>query len=590
MAKKTFLSRFFGSESKAAPAEERPADADTSLAKEPAAPPPPAPPPEPAALPLRRDHAIFKLWELYQQQCPQAPMPHIRMASPDLTVLTEAEVKKELVRLQMTVNNSANQRVKEAIPPQKKKPAPKPLPEGEEPEAEEEEDPTPDLDAKVIVHLTAGKKLTAWVLVYPPVGQGRELDRSMLNQALDEKEVTFGLDEALLSRLPKEDHRYFCLFLAAQGELPVHGKDGHVVDLFARKAEQKIPVDEYGQMDYTTLNIIQNVQDGEVICRIIHPTEGTPGTSVLGEEIPAKNGAKANVPQGVNTKITEDGGALVAAATGHVKFDGRGFQVRSVMEVEGNVDYSVGNINYVGDVHIRGDVLSGFSVQAMGDITVDGVVEACTIEAGGDLIVTKGIVGNEQAVIRAKNDIFTKFVEGACIFVKNSLRTDCIMNSDVYSNGTIQVRTGRATILGGRIRAAKEISANVVGSPAESGTVITLGGLPWEEYEKEVLVRKIGELEKDIEKTELQPGSPHKLTHLSMTRLKLTTSQRRLEQIEKALRAYRDDTEARKNPGHLLCTTAYGGTDITIGSANLRLIHETHPCHVRLKDGELDFF
>ena len=70
------------------------------------------------------------------------------------------------------------------------------------------------------------------------------------------------------------------------------------------------------------------------------------------------------------------------------------------MEIDGNVDYAVGSINYVGDVHVHGDVLSGFSIQAMGDITVDGVVEACTIEAGGDLVVAKGIAGSDQAIIR----------------------------------------------------------------------------------------------------------------------------------------------------------------------------------------------
>ena len=51
------------------------------------------------------------------------------------------------------------------------------------------------------------------------------------------------------------------------------------------------------------------------------------------------------------------------------------------LDIPANVDFSTGDINFLGDVCIHGDICSGFTVRAIGNITVGGVVEACTVEA-----------------------------------------------------------------------------------------------------------------------------------------------------------------------------------------------------------------
>lgn len=468
----------------------------------------------------------------------------------------------------MTVNSTANQRLALAQPKQ----------EPEEP---------PVLDAQAVVFVTASQ-LSAWLLVYPPVGGGQEADQELLSGALDEAGVCFGVDEDLVERLPQDPECYFRLFPVAQGEPAVHGKDGYAVDLFARKMERKLMEDEFGQLDYMSLNTVQNVAEGDVICRIIPPTEGMPGRTVTDKELPARDGRPASPPAGRNTQVSEDGRTLVAAKSGHVEFTGRGFQVKPVLDIEGNVDYSTGNINFVGDVHIKGDVLSGFSVRAMGDIIVEGVVEACSIESGGDLTVVKGIVGNEQAVIRAQRSIFAKYMESCCVYARVSLHTDCIVSCDVYSDGVVEARSGRGTIIGGRIWAAKEISANTIGSQSELPTAISLGGLPCEEFEREVVTREIAETEADLERTEQQPDSAHKLTHLSKTRVKLAINKNKLEQIDKDLQLLRENSE-EQNTGRLVCDIAYGGTEITIGSATLRLRQEVRPCTAKLTGDEIVF-
>ena len=135
---------------------------------------------------------------------------------------------------------------------------------------------------------------------------------------------------------------------------------------------------------------------------MVHPTEGEPGYTVLNQEIPAKSGKAVPLPKGRNTEINAEGDALVALMAGHVEFTGHNFQVKPVLDIAGNVDFSTGNIKFLGDVNIKGDVLTGFTVRAMGSIWVGGVIEAgSTVEAGGDLTVVKGILGDGSKIGRA---------------------------------------------------------------------------------------------------------------------------------------------------------------------------------------------
>ena len=125
--------------------------------------------------------------------------------------------------------------------------------------------------------------------------------------------------------------------------------------------KKKYEADEHGRVDYFHLNLVQNVEKGQPICQIVPPVEGIPGRNVLDEEIPCKEGKMPVLPKGRNTEASEDGMQLLAVKAGRVEFSGRSFLVKSVLEIGGNVDFSTGNINFVGDVHIHGDVSSGNS-------------------------------------------------------------------------------------------------------------------------------------------------------------------------------------------------------------------------------------
>ena len=538
--------------------------------------PPAAPKPDPFRLEMGQDHALYKLWRLWQDQAGRQPSPSLRFEEPDGggEVIPAAQARQELARLLLTVNATANQRLNKAVPPEKKQPQ-----EGEGPP------PPPVLDAQAVAFVS-NDRLTAWVFAYPPVGGGKELDKGMLSLALKEKQVVYGLDSDLLEDIPDRPDRYFHLYLAARGRPVVHGKDGRIIDMFKRKPDRELAVDEYNRVDYASISFIQNASEGDVICRVVAPTKGEGGKTVLGQELPARDGRPATVPKGRNTALNAEGDALVATKTGHVEFNGRTFQVKPVLEIEANVDYSTGHINFLGDVHVHGDVCTGFTVRAMGNITVDGVVEAATVEAGGDLVMVKGAQGDNRAVLRASHSIYAKYLENCCVYAMEDLHADCIINCDVYCDGLVEARSGRGTIIGGSIRAAHEVSAVVIGSRAEAPTGVILGGLPCQEFDHEVLVLEVARLEEELEKTDRQPESPTKFTRMGKLRMQLSVNKNKLDQFEKALEG---EQEEQDNPGlrRLTCDTAYPGVSVTIGPASYRFDRETYPVNASLVAGEI---
>ena len=522
-------------------------------------------------LTLPHEHAMHRLWSLRGEQAGWLPQPQLCLEGPSDPPLPDGEAKQELLRLQLFVNSPANERMNRIKARRQEKDA--------------EQSALPDLDAHTVVFL-ARDGLTAWLLTYPPVGRGRELDRGILEKALGEQKVCFGVDEELLDRLPQEEDRYFQLFPAARGTPAVNGTDGRVVDMFPRTQERKLTVDENNRVDYTNLNFIHNVEEGDIICRMVPPTEGTPGRTVQNEEIPPKKGKAASAPKGRNTQLSEDGRVLLASIAGHVEFSGRSFQVRPLLDIPGNVDFSVGNINFVGDVHIHGDICSGFTVRAMGNITVEGVVEACTVEAGRDLIVARGVQGDNQAVIRAQQNLFAKYLENSCVYVKNNLETECVINCDVYCDGGVTVRSGHRSIIGGRVRAAHEVSAGIIGSRAENRTDVMLGGQPCEEFDYDMLAKELQDLEDELERMEHQPDSPSKVSRMGKTRMQIMVNRKKLELLDKE-RENRDQEPSDPGLMRMVSDVVFGGTVLTIGPAVYRFRNRTAPCSATLTDGEI---
>lgn len=530
----------------------------------------------PVELELPFQHTLYELWAMYAaaaEEPPPQPMLSLEEAlepvdsgvegAGPVYLLAREELAGELLKLNRAVTAASDRRfVKQ-----------KTL-----------NGPPPDMDAEVIVYPGA-RNLTAWILVLPPSGEGEHLDGNMLRLALDGGKICQGVDEALLQELPSRPDRYFRLFLIARGTPPVDGKDGFVVDRFSRSPTRALQEDENGRVDFTAADLFQSAAEGAEICEIHPPTPCRNGVSVQGNSIAARPGKAPFIPKGRNTELNAEGTLLVASRAGHVEFSGRTFQIRPVLEIGSNIDYSTGNIKSLGDIHIKGDVLSGFTVISAGNVTIDGVVEACSIEAGGDLVIRSGVQGNSTAVLRAHGNVFARFIESANVYVGQNLDAECVINCNIYCDGVVKVRSGRGSIIGGVTHAAQEVTATVIGARSEAQTTLILGGTPCEDFERDSLLLEIEDLEKEMERLTKQPDSPAKNRLLAKAKVQIMANRMKLEAFNGEPADSGDETEAGK--GRVITTMLFPGVEITVGALTTRVTREYGMCTVSLVKGEI---
>ena len=76
--------------------------------------------------------------------------------------------------------------------------------------------------------------------------------------------------------------------------------------------------------------------------------------------------------------------------------------VTSMFEIE-EVNPSIGNINFAGDVVIKGNVGAGSVIKATGDVIIHGFVESAEITAGGDVEIGLGVNASNKGFIDKKS-------------------------------------------------------------------------------------------------------------------------------------------------------------------------------------------
>ncbi len=334
------------------------------------------------------------------------------------------------------------------------------------------------MDANVFIHVSK-TKLHAWIMAVPPINGGAEISEDKIKALLSENNVVKGVDESIITKICSEK-KYFCFFEIAKGEYAVNGKNGYIVDKFPRKTNINIREDEKGNLNYKELNNVRSIHSGEVICEVYYPVDGIDGMRVDGKVITAVKGKQPKIPNGKNVVFNEDKSLLVADKDGELLFKDGLFMINELLTIENDVDNASGNINFAGNVLIKGDVREGFSVKAEGNITIQGTAEGAVLEAKGDINIDHGMNGGGKGIIRAGGNIKCKFLENCSAYAKGVVNVDQVMYSEISSGDSVIVSGKKGSVTGGKIIAAKTITANVIGAANNSylKTDIVLGCSP----------------------------------------------------------------------------------------------------------------
>ncbi len=307
-----------------------------------------------------------------------------------------------------------------------------------------------------------------------PAWGGKAVTPDEIQAEIKNKEIAFGVDEEALNaalRETREDSEY----IVAKGIPAVAGSDGDIMYLFERELKAVPKELEDGRVDYRELNLIVNVTKGTVLAEKIPATEGTSGRNIFGKEIPAKRGRELPLPAGKGVVRSEDGMKLIAETDGCPVVAGKQLKVLPVYEIKGDVDFTTGNIYFMGNVIVRGSIKSGFKVVASGNVEIYQGIEDARVEAEGKILVKRGIAGQGKAIVKAGDEIMSKFIQNAEVRTKESIQTEACFHSTVLAGKKITVGGKRGLIVGGLVRAGLEVNAKTVGSPYATPTEIQVG-------------------------------------------------------------------------------------------------------------------
>lgn len=232
----------------------------------------------------------------------------------------------------------------------------------------------------------------------------------------------------------------------ARGDEPEQGRDGSVRFRFNKDTKVKLKEDAQGKVNLRELNIIQNVKKGDILCELIPPVTGKNGITVKGEVIPGKEGTPATLPQGQNVSLSGDHSNLLAAIDGMVIWKDESVIVNHEYVVDA-VDGNVGNIHFNGSVVVNGEVGDGYEIHAKKDITIAMSVGRIILEAGGNITVNGGILGQDFAKISAGGNLKCRFIQDSNVKVEGGIIVeDYIRNSMVSAVGPVAVRNQKGWI------------------------------------------------------------------------------------------------------------------------------------------------
>ncbi len=334
---------------------------------------------------------------------------------------------------------------------------------------------------------------------YPPAEGGHLFTKAEIVSELVRAGVKFGAKEEVLNSF-LEDRQYCKDYLLAEAMPQVEGKNAVFTYHFNTDLSRKPKLNEDGSVDFHQLETICPVEAGDVLVTLTPAVPGKPGLDVTGRVIAPATVKKMSLRKEKNTCISEDGLTLYSEVDGLVSLIDDKVFVSNIYEVQADVDASTGDIKFAGSVFIHGNVITGFTVEAEGDIIVDGVVEGARLKAGGQIVLKRGIQGMGRGVLEAKGNIITKFIENATVKTSGYVSTEAIMHSNVEADGEVTASGRRGFVVGGEIRSGTAISVRTAGSAMGTVTVLEIGADAKHMEEHRRISEELPEYEAELEK------------------------------------------------------------------------------------------
>lgn len=301
-----------------------------------------------------------------------------------------------------------------------------------------------------------------------------ELTKESLLSYLKKQNIHYGIKHQVVEEIVEQFPEINLPKVIAEGSKAIDGEPGEITYHFDMTTEVEREAEEDESFDFRDVMRIPTVEKGERLATIVAPTKGEDGKTVQGTVIKARPGKPALLRPGKNVSFDEGEQSFFAEVDGQVSVINKRIHVHDVYEVNESISMKIGNIDFPGTVIIHGDVPTGFTIKASGDIKIFGLVEAATILAEGSVMVSEGIAGLGTGTIEAGEDVQIGYINqgkvkaGHNILVENSImHSECTAQNDIICH--------RGNIVGGVISAGGAIQANNVGNRMNTKTNLSFG-------------------------------------------------------------------------------------------------------------------
>lgn len=429
-----------------------------------------------------------------------------------------------------------------------------------------------------VLHIDTNRMWVGLTIKEPLGDECSQLSPEFIEQYLRENGITAGINREAITALVTQVE-YEREVIVAQGKPPVNGQNGFFqYTVMLEDARSKPVVHADGSVDYYNSLKLAMVQEGDLIAVYVPPTPGEYGYTVFAEMLPPIKGKELRPLRGKGFCVSENGREYRAAYDGRIYRDDDKIIIDRIYIVKGDLDIEEGNIRFNGDVEVRGDVRSGLEIRTDGDIFVHGHVGSCTLIAGGNITIRKGVQGRRKCQITAGKDIACSFVERCSINAGGNVYADSILDSEVAAKQQVIVSSRKGLVLGGIVSGTQGIRAKEAGNEAGTATALQVGMVAEEMQRAAELVQQhhrvteeVELLDRNLKLYDSLEGSRRtketEATRMKILRAKVikTTEQKKI--AEQLVRLNEEIRRARLQAHVRISGAVYAGVRVNIGKA-----------------------
>jgi len=322
---------------------------------------------------------------------------------------------------------------------------------------------------------------------------GKDISTTDLVSKLTQQNITYGLASDQFDKHIRfanfQDAGKTYSFEVAAGIPAIHGVDSTFTRVIKTFEERELTPQESsnGKVDMHNLGQIQTVTANTILVIRTPATKGVNGRNVYDQEVPTQDGENIPFTINIGTEISpDDNDALISTHEGIPFLQDGNIGINDVLTVD-SVDINLGNIDFIGDVVVKGNVHEGMSVISHGNILVEGGVNSANLKADGNITIKKGVQGKIQEEdhtlachIEAGGSISAQYIQYSDVNAGYNVIVETqLLHCQVQAGDSVIVENSsqnKGTIFGGNIVATNNISTIDLGAQGGSKTHLKVNG------------------------------------------------------------------------------------------------------------------